>query len=391
MEEVLQEELEKDHEGYCRFWDIFGRVMRPALRLVFGYRGEMIPKLEGPALILYNHTTDLDFAFVSASSKTKGYFVITSTVERKGRIGKWAAKRFHLILHDKGGSGIDTARTMLERLKWGYGIVLAPEGNRSFNGETCPIPASTGKLARISGATLVTYRISGGYLTTPRWGRGIRRGRMQGRVMGIYSPETLKAMSAREVSSQVEKDLAIDAFDEQKAAPVRFRNRNRAEYLETLIYLCPHCRSFDTMLSKGDGIRCSCGYSMKYTGYGYLEDPSGRKCTVAVLDKGQKRVLKDIVSRNDGRYALFSDRLVQKTVEKDGRLTERREVTLTAYKDHIKIDDLEIPWEKLQAVTIVQRNMLILHIKGHEEHFEYTGSPRFNAVKYMDLFSAVKE
>ena len=387
MEKVSREELERDQEEYCRLWDRFGKLMRPVLRLVFRYKGEMIPELEGPVLLLYNHTTDIDFAFLAASSGTKGYFVITSTVERKGRIGKWASKKFHFILHDKGGPGIATARTMLERMKWGYGIVLAPEGNRTFSGETCPIPLSTGRLARISGATLVTYRISGGYLSTPRWGRGIRRGRMQGRVMGIYSPETLKAMSAGEIWSQIEKDLKADAFEEQKAAPLRFRKRNRAEYLETLIYLCPHCRSFDTMLSKGDTLSCGCGYFMRYSEYGYLKDRSGRKCTVSVLDKGQKKMLKVISDRADSSSVLFSDRLIQQTIDDSGQLTEERKVTMSAYKDMLKINDSMMPWEEIQAVSIVQRNMLILHIKGQKEHFEYKGSPRFNAVKYMDLFS----
>lgn len=390
MEAVLQEELEKDYGSYCRWWDWFRRLMRPVFWLAIGYRGEKIPYIEGPVLILHNHTTDIDFALLAASSYSRGYFVASSTVERNGRIGKWACDKYHIIRHDKGGSGIETTRAILERIKWGYGIVLAPEGNRSFNGETCPIPASTGKLARISGATLITYRFSGGYLTSPRWGKGFRRGRIRGQLMGIYTPEQLQSMNAREIQAQIEKDLGTEALDEQKKPPVRYRSRKRAEYLETLIYLCPGCKKLGTLHSKGDRISCGCGYSFRFSEYGYLTDDRGRKCSIPVLDRNQKRVFREILAGQDSGQMLFSDRLTEQTIDFEGKITGERQVTVAAYKDHLDIDDWQFDWGSVQDVSIVQRNELILHIRGMSDHYEYKGSPVFNAVKYKDLFEKLR-
>ena len=53
---------------------------------------------------------------------------------------------------------------------------------------------------KISGAGLVTSRISGGYLTTPRWGKGIRRGKIFGEVVNVYSAQQIK-------------ELLMDLFD----------------------------------------------------------------------------------------------------------------------------------------------------------------------------------
>ena len=101
-------------------------------------------------------------------------------------------------------------------------------------------------------------------------------------------------------------------------------------------------------------------------------------------------ILESLTYHGLGLEVLFSDRLVQQTIDDNGQLTEEKEVTLSAYKKMIKIDETGISREGVQAVSIVQKNTLILHIKGQKEHFEYKGSKRFNAVKYMDLFSTYK-
>jgi 1-acyl-sn-glycerol-3-phosphate acyltransferase len=78
---------------------------------------------------------------------------------------------------------------MMRRLKKGYSVCLFPEGNRSFDGVTRPFPPSTGRVAKACGAALVTFRTEGAYLSNPRWGDTLRRGRVRGRVAGIYPPE----------------------------------------------------------------------------------------------------------------------------------------------------------------------------------------------------------
>ena len=65
---------------------------------------------------------------------------------------------------------------VMRRLRKGGSVAIFAEGNRSFNGLTGDILPATGKLARSSGASLVTFRFSGGYLSSPRWcGSRVRR------------------------------------------------------------------------------------------------------------------------------------------------------------------------------------------------------------------------
>ena len=208
---------------------------------------QKVPKQDGPVFYLYNHTTDLDFLMLVAAAEDPAYFVVTDSFVRGGKLAERLSERYSFILHDKGGSGITTAREILERIRDGYSVAMAPEGNRSFDGVTCPIPDSVAKLVRKSGATLVTFRFTGGYFTSPRWSRGFRRGRIMGKPMGIYTPEGLKEMKPKELADRIREDLWVDAMTDEKKRPIPYQSRHRAEYLESLLYLCPKCRTFDSL------------------------------------------------------------------------------------------------------------------------------------------------
>ena len=76
--------------------------------------------------------------------------------------------------------------------------------------------SNTGKLVRNSGATLVTYRLEGNYLSAPRWGKGTRRGKINARLVGVYPPEELKKMKPDEITALINKDIFEDAWERQK-------------------------------------------------------------------------------------------------------------------------------------------------------------------------------
>jgi hypothetical protein len=100
---------------------------------------------------------------------------------------------FSPVVFPKGGTDPRPLRDILDRLRNGKNVCLFAEGNRSFSGRTNRIAESTGKLARFSGAALITYRLRGGYFVASRWGRKMRKGPIWGESVGYYSPQELKS------------------------------------------------------------------------------------------------------------------------------------------------------------------------------------------------------
>ena len=370
-----------DQRRHVRAFAFFSALLRPWMLLLLRFRGERIPDPGGPVFVLCNHNTDLDCILVGLSARRQIYFVATETVARMGFLGKLVMRYFDPILHRKGVQGAATVRSILERIRAGFSVALFPEGNRSFNGQTCPIPPATGKLARMCGATLITYRLTGGYLTSPRWGRGLRRGRMTGKVVGVYSPEVLRAMSAHEVQTAIEQDLWTDAYEEQNAGAVRFRGKARAEFLESMLFRCPQCRSFGTLHSRKHRLTCECGLEAVFTETGMLETADGTQYSVTELDRLQQESLSDLP--DDG--CLFSDEVNLRTVGKDHSLISERTVTLRAFRDRLE-PGTPMPLDEIDGVSIVQRNRLLLYPKQFDGHLEITGVPSFNALKYLYLF-----
>lgn len=374
--------------GHRRLFLFLCRFCRPIMRWLFNYEYEPIPAVDGPVLLLSNHNTDLDVALVSVAAQRHLYFVATENLARMGKLGALAVRLFQPILHFKGMQGAGTVKEILKRIKAGGSVAMFPEGNRSFNGLTCPIPPATGKMAKLSGATLITYRLEGGYFSSPRWGKGLRRGQMRGRLMGIYPPETLKAMSAGEAIAVIERDLKADAYAEQAADPVAFKGRNRALGMESTLFCCPRCMRIGTLSTEGNCLSCACGYRAEYTEYGYLETEDGMKQTITELDAAQHAALDALVEQG-GEEPLFSDTVLFRKTDESHNLVSEQQETLTAYRDRFTIGSLDLPFPSLDGVAINQRNLLLLHQVGSELHYECRGTISFNALKYLYTHRAV--
>ena len=84
--------------------------------------------------------------------------------------------------------------------------------NCSFNGVTGEIPPATGKLAKAAGASLITYRFEGGFLSQPRFSVKARKGKITGHLVHIYKPEELKTMSDEQMNEAIKRDLYEDAY-----------------------------------------------------------------------------------------------------------------------------------------------------------------------------------
>ncbi len=356
------------------------------LKFRFNYKYDSLKDIEGPYLLLANHNLELDPAFVGVAAKKHLYFVASEHILRKG-IGTWLLMTFFKpIIHQKGKQGMNTIKEMLKTLKDGYSVCIFPEGNRSFNGLTGEILPSIGKVARRSGAKLITYRLEGGYLSQPRWSTTLRKGKIQGKLIKEYSVEELKGMTDEQVNEAICADLYEDAYATQEKEKIAFKGKKLALGMEATVFACPQCKKIGTMHSDADHLYCDCGFKAKYDVYGELTDTQGDKYTVTQLDQMQRKILEEKMTIGLEDTPLFSDKVTVYEIDKDHALTGTREEMLTAYPNRMKIGEREVPLSDVQGLAIVSRNIMILHIKGLEGHLEIKSDISFSALKYLYLY-----
>ena len=370
------------------------KVLRPFCELFvrwkFNYTFDSLKDVEGPYLLLPNHNLELDPILVGASAYHHLYFVASEHLQRKGFVTKLLNYFLKPITRQKGTSGANTVAKILRTLRNGTSVCIFPEGNRSFNGLTGEIVPATGKMARRSGVKLVTYRIEGGYLTQPRWSMSLRRGKLRGKLVHVYTPEDLKAMTDQQVNEAICRDLYEDAYETQSNEMVPFRGKNLALGMESTLFACPVCGNVGTLHSDKAHLFCDCGFRASYDAYGYLTEENGTKHTITELDHNQRQLLREQMA-STGNDPLFSDSVSLQDIGGDHTLQSTDSGTLAAYTDHLELCGRTIPFSDLQGMAIYSRNVLVIYTNSDSRHYEIRGKQMFNALKYQYWYEIKRE
>lgn len=77
-------------------------------------------------------------------------------------------------------------------------------------------------------------------------------------------------MSVDEINEAIRRDIYINAYEQQKKDPHKYKGRALAEDLETILYLCPKCHAIGKTHSHDNEFSCECGYKMHINEYGFL-------------------------------------------------------------------------------------------------------------------------
>ena len=371
-------------------WKIFYWPVYLWFRLSINYRPAVHP-VKGPALIVSNHVTDWDPMLLGLTVKNQTYFVASEHIFRKPFIAKLLFWLQSPIARIKGDTGGDTALAAVRRLRRGRSVAVFAEGNRTFNGLTRDIVESTAKLARVSGASLVTHRFRGGYLTSPRWaGASARRGRMTGEVVGTYPPETLKKMKPAEIADLIRADIFEDAYATQREWNIPYKGRRLAEHLERALCLCPSCGGMGTLYSRNDTLSCAgCGLTAVYSPYGYLEGNALPFRAVTEWDEWQTGELARLAGEA-GDECLASDNAMQllSVAAEDFAETSLGVGELRFFRDRLECAGRIFPLASISGMNMNGPQMLVFTTEGGE-HYTVVSSEVRNVRKYISLFYAV--
>ena len=395
---------------YRASWMIFHRFFARKFNMEY----DSINTGQPPCIIIANHATNWDPVLIGLSFGRNMYYVATDHVFRMGIISKLLVYLFSPIARAKTMQETQTVITIFRRLRDKCNICIFAEGNATYDGETGEIQPSIGKLIKRAGVTLVTYRFKGSYLSFPRWARYIRKGKIEGRLVRIYSPEEIASMSENEIYEAVKKDINVSAYTDQEKDPVAFRGKKRAEYLETILYCCPECRQFSTLTSYGDILSCSCGFRVFYNEYGYFEHADGSLAkgdansaansgaqlpfnTITDWIKWERKEVDTFagtLADHDRDTPVFcDDNQVLYEVERARGIIFIANGKLCLYKDRLTLKTpektIDFPLEKIHEMSGFAMQKIIFSTnenKLYEIHSKHIRS----ALKYLDMFKVIK-
>lgn len=379
----------------------FRFIITHLLRQKFNYTCERIIPGICPYIVLANHTTNYDPLMIGLSFPGLLYYVASEHIFRWGLASRLINLLVAPIPRAKGTTEVRTVKDVYRKIKSGANVCIFAEGARTFTGETNPIPYSTGKLIKFSGASLITYRIAGGYFSSPRWAKTLRRGLMSGKVVREYAPEEIEKMSVDELNAVIQGDLYVNAYEDQKQKPVAYTGEKLAEHLENALYICPCCGGISTLKSKDDRFYCSCGLDLRYTAYGDLISQNERKLpfsTVLDWSKWQSRRIDELAVT----YKEWpKDKMILSDKDQNlwlvDRATKSKLVvrgTLRLYNDRLDLDDekgktVAFRFEDISHMAIYSQMVLVFSTRERQTFEIKSDYPR-SAIKYIALFKALK-
>ena len=362
----------------------------PFVKLFMGYRCKRQKGPQSASLIIANHNSNLDPALVGVAFSRHIYFVASEHAFRNGFASKLMTFIFDPIAINKAHADIFAIKEMLRRLKAGANICLFAEGDRSYNGLTGKIAPSTAKLVRASRADLITFRIEGGYFTTPRWAKKKRGGRMSGRVVNKYPAAEIGAMTDEQIMGIIERDTYENAYDRQRENPVRYKGKDLAESIETALYLCPACKKIGGIRSKGSRFFCDCGLEAEYTETGFLEGKDLPFTTIAEWDVWQTEQLIENVDEA-GDEPICADEGQKLYAVKTAASNEPAgEGSMFIDRERFHCAGRSFPLRQITRFTVVGWMTLQFALTDGTSYEVKSAVPR-SALKYKEIFRILNE
>ena len=164
-------------------------------------------------IVIANHSDALDPIYILCSLRRYVRYVMGDHVIFNPIVSFFLKTMCGWIVKGRDNHPSVLINDMMESAKQGVPLGLFAEGAITPNGETGFFSPRTGQLVKDLGVALITYRVKGGFFHTPRWGTGLRKGRIHAGVVHEYSAEELAGMTAEEVNALLNLHICVCASD----------------------------------------------------------------------------------------------------------------------------------------------------------------------------------
>jgi 1-acyl-sn-glycerol-3-phosphate acyltransferase len=352
---------------------------------------ELVKTLEPPYLIMGNHGCVWDPFLLNAHVPAPIHYVVSDSNFRS-RLVSFGLSLVGSIPKTKALSDFETVKNIV-KIKHRKGIIgIFPEGQSSWDGHSLPMYYSTAKLVKSLKVPVVIVEIKGAFLSLPRWGRSIRRGRVHIEYKLGFRPEDLKDMTVPQVYERLVNLLSHDDFDYQRTAMIRFGGSRRAEYAEAVLFTCPRCEARHTLKSSGNLLRCTgCGYTVRYNAFGFFEAAAGtlRFETVRDWNMWQIRQFQAYLDNDETATPLMREEEI--ILYRGFKTTPLRRIdrgTLELHREEIRFTgrrtatSLAFPIRLIEGANIQNGEPLEFYFQGDMYRIRIP-SPRGNTYKWL--------
>ena len=225
-----------------------------------------------PCLIIMNHSSFIDLKIASKLLFPRKYNIICSD---DGFVGKEFLMRFLGCVPTKkyltDATLVRDIMYCVKELK--SSVLMYPEACYSMDGKTTILPSSVGKCIKLLKIPVVMITTYGAYHRDPLYNNlQLRKVNVSATMEYIISKEDIKEKTSEELMDIVNKYFSFDNYKWQQENKIRVKENFRADYLNRVLYKCPHCLE-ENMEGKGISLTCkNCANEYILDEHGYLKN-----------------------------------------------------------------------------------------------------------------------
>jgi 1-acyl-sn-glycerol-3-phosphate acyltransferase len=325
---------------------------------------ELFDTVKPPYFLMSTHNCVFDPFIIADFVPEPISYLVSDAAFRKPFMG-WALGLVGSIPKTKAVSDLGAIKNIMNIKKKGGVIGVFPEGQSPWDGHSFPIIYSTAKLLKLMKIPVVAAHKQGAYFSMPRWAKSRRKGKVTIRFELGFTPEEIKESSPDDIYRKLTKLFEHDEYELQRRDMIRYTGKDRAEYLEIALFICPECRKIGTMNSEGDDFFCSsCGYKVFYNEYCFFERQDGNLHFDSIRDwnKWQEEYLTGYLSTGDGdskQAPLFQDEEIDlQTGYKTDPMVKAGRGILQLYRDRIifrpegTTEELTFPMAEIEGINV---------------------------------------
>ena len=375
---------------WCKFrHKVLYFFLRPVFKILFffkfnfKYQKNKLPD-EG-ALVLCNHTMAFDPFIVACMYNKPLYFMTSKDLFQNKFVGKLITFLVNPIPKEKSNKGdMSSIKNCLTVAKENGTVCIFPEGNRTFNGKLGNVDYSIVKLVKLLKKPLIICNIKGGYSSDPRWSNKRRKGRLE-----VSERIKLEYNEYKDLDNDSLYNLILDNLNvNEYSLNIKFKGKKKAEYLESILYICPKCKKLHSLESVDNYIICKeCGLNVLYN-----EDLTLSGCDFKYLDEWYDFQVDFIKNLEVNEEVIYNDEIEMY----EPKMGEKRKFigkgNMSLYKDYFKFnfndEELILDFNDIYVVTLLGRMKMNIYYK--DKVYQVFNDRRTNLIKYMHMFYIIK-
>ncbi|MDE7454790.1 MAG: 1-acyl-sn-glycerol-3-phosphate acyltransferase [Clostridia bacterium] len=219
-----------------------------------------------PVIIVCNHASRFDFAFVQGAMKKRRINFVAAEQEfhrTKFKLVFGISRTIPKKSFVPDATTIRGMTTILKKTKNGC-VTIFPCGLSTVGGAQQPSMSGTGKMLKHFGVTVLAVRIHGAYLVCPKFDVKERYGKVEVEFDELFTPEQLEQLDVDTIERKVDEAIYTDDYEWNATRQYSYNRKDGkyADKLEQILYKCPKCGTEMEMVGHDNVIECKhCGNS----------------------------------------------------------------------------------------------------------------------------------